>query len=88
MSSPHIAGVAALIIAKHPTWSPMAVKSAIMTTAYQATKTGFPPGRVFGGPFDFGSGHVDPTAALDPGLVFDSYEPDWKHFLCGSAQVR
>ena len=42
MSSPHIAGLAALVIQKHPDWSPMAVKSALMTTASQKDNKGAP----------------------------------------------
>ena len=38
MSSPHIAGLAAFILGVNPTWSPMAVKSAMMTTAYDLKK--------------------------------------------------
>ena len=83
MSSPHIAGIAALFKQRHPTWSPMAIKSAMMTTAYQTTKTGA-AGQVFGTPFDFGAGHVDPNRAVNPGLVFDSGFDDWLGFLCGT----
>ena len=35
MSSPHIAGIALLIKYLHPDWTPMAIKSAIITGAYQ-----------------------------------------------------
>jgi hypothetical protein len=65
----------------------MAIKSAIMTTAYQTTRSGPSPGQEFGKPFDFGAGHVDPTAALQPGLVLDSSNRDWQRFICGSGEV-
>ncbi|KAL0352728.1 UNVERIFIED_CONTAM: Subtilisin-like protease SBT2.2 [Sesamum angustifolium] len=34
-------------------------------------------------PFDMGSGFVNATAALDPGLIFDSSYDDYMSFLCG-----
>jgi lipoprotein signal peptidase len=33
-------------------------------------------------PFDFGSGFVDLTHILNPGLVFNSSQQDYKSFLC------
>ncbi|CAL5197767.1 unnamed protein product [Lathyrus oleraceus] len=86
MSCPHVSGLAALIKSAHPEWSPAAVRSALMTTAYTAYKdgknlqdsaTGKPST-----PFDHGSGHVDPIAALDPGLVYDLTVDDYLGFLC------
>ncbi len=81
MSSPHVAGLAALLEHKHPTWSPMAIKSALMTSA----------GDVLDGPntnpvviFRQGAGHVRPNSAADPGLIYDSSFGDWLGFLCGT----
>ena len=35
--------------------------------------------------FRQGAGHVRPTRATDPGLVFDSGFNDWLAFLCGTS---
>ena len=70
MSSPHIAGSAALVAALHPSWTPGQIKSALMTTAKTAGVTkedGVRPAD----PFDVGGGRVDLTKAGNPGLTFD-----------------
>ena len=85
MSTPHIAGVAALLMSKHPNWDPMEVKSAIMTTASPLDNDGNPIQRAGADatPFDMGSGEVDPAPAFDPGLVYDSGIVDWLQYSCG-----
>ncbi|KAG1326274.1 subtilisin-like protease SBT1.5 [Cocos nucifera] len=88
MSCPHVAGVAALLKAAHPDWSPAAIKSALMTTAYVADDMG--QDLVDGGTgnrsteWAYGSGHVDPEKAVDPGLVYDLTVEDYLDFLCSS----
>ncbi|TDO41919.1 peptidase inhibitor I9 [Paractinoplanes brasiliensis] len=86
MSSPHIAGLAALMISENPGWSPMWVKSAMMTTAGQTDNSGQPIQRAGAAatPLDFGAGHVRPGPAYRPGLVYDSTYPEWIRFACGS----
>ncbi|OPG03502.1 S8 family serine peptidase [Microbispora sp. GKU 823] len=74
MATPHIAGLATLYLGRHPLLSPMAIKSAMMTTAYD-TKTP--------DVFAQGAGHVDPARMLDPGLVYDAGAEDWFGFLEG-----
>ena len=90
MSSPHMAGLAALVIQKYSNWSPMRVKSALMTTATQRDNTGGPITNDSGTvatALDYGSGHVNPNAATDPGLTYDSEFADWVRFLCGVGQL-
>ncbi|KAL0307479.1 UNVERIFIED_CONTAM: Subtilisin-like protease SBT1.5 [Sesamum angustifolium] len=86
MSCPHLSGVAALIKSAHPDWSPAAIKSAMMTTADTMNLGNRPilderhlPADVFA----TGAGHVNPTGANDPGLVYDIEPHDYEAYLCG-----
>lgn len=82
MSSPHIAGMAALLKHKHPSWSPAAIRSALMTTGVDVVNTlsGMQQGRL---PWGQGAGFAQPTKAADPGLVYDIAAADYNKFLCG-----
>ncbi|KAI3923107.1 hypothetical protein MKX01_014490 [Papaver californicum] len=88
MSCPHVSAVAAIIKSHHPSWSPAAIKSAIMTTATVTMDDGTPisknPSGSFATAFDYGSGHINPVAALDPGLIYDFNTTDIYNFLCSS----
>ncbi|KAJ7944838.1 Subtilisin-like protease [Quillaja saponaria] len=86
MSCPHLSGIAALLKSSHPYWSPAAIKSAIMTSASTLNLQGQPiideklqPADVFA----TGSGHVNPSRANDPGLVYDIQPDDYIPYLCG-----
>ncbi|WOH10157.1 hypothetical protein DCAR_0729620 [Daucus carota subsp. sativus] len=86
MSCPHVSGLAALLKAAHPDWSPAAIRSALMTTAYTEYRDGKKLEDLATGksstPFDHGAGHVDPVLALNPGLVYDLKSEDYLSFLC------
>ncbi|KAL0934573.1 subtilisin-like protease [Colletotrichum truncatum] len=87
MSCPHIAGIAASIMARRPEWSVAEVKSAIMTTAYTTLKGTSSPilentNSTVANPFNYGNGHVDPMAALDPGLVYNIAPHEYRDSLC------
>lgn len=94
MAAPHVAGLAALIKQKFPNFSTAAIGSALSTTASLYDKYGGPilAQRSYANPesnqspatpFDMGSGFVNATAALDPGLIFDTSYSDYMSFLCG-----
>ncbi|CAI9093906.1 OLC1v1029508C1 [Oldenlandia corymbosa var. corymbosa] len=77
MACPHATAAAAYVKAVHPDWSPAAIKSALMTTSFRMD-----PRKHAEREFAYGAGHLNPVAAVDPGLVFDANETDYTHFLC------
>ncbi|MFP5392715.1 MAG: S8 family peptidase [Gammaproteobacteria bacterium] len=91
MASPHVAGSAALLKQLHPTWSPAAIKSALMTTAYPTQPDGqtaplpWDSSATYAGtlPWGQGAGHIAPSSAAQPGLVYDAGILDYARFLCG-----
>lgn len=78
MSTPHVAGIAALILQAHPDWSPATIKSAIMTTSRQDITSSGGVGNA--NPFDFGAGHVAPNSAIDPGLAYQITDDEYDAF--------
>ena len=69
MSSPHVAGSAALLKALHPKWTPMQIQSALMTTANtdHHKEDDSTPADVF----DMGAGRVDLPVAARAVLLLD-----------------
>ena len=69
MAAPHVAGAAALLLQRHPNWSPQQVKSALVSTA--APAWGDTARTVEAPVLTAGSGEVDLLAANDPKLFTD-----------------
>uniref|UniRef100_A0A0E0DA92 Subtilisin-like protease fibronectin type-III domain-containing protein n=1 Tax=Oryza meridionalis TaxID=40149 RepID=A0A0E0DA92_9ORYZ len=96
MACPHVSGVAALLKALHPDWSPAIIKSAIVTTAsndqfsFPILADGLP--QKTADPFDYGGGFIDPNRAVDPGLAYDvdpkDYTPFHDCFLAGNSSCE
>ncbi|MGV8876227.1 MAG: S8 family serine peptidase [Rhodoglobus sp.] len=81
MSSPHIAGLAALYLGERPTATPAEIKSAFMTTAYNTVDG---DGNPVTDPFAQGAGHVDPTKFFEPGLLYLNGIGDWLSYIEGA----
>ena len=76
MATPHVAGTAALIRSRHPTWSASGVRGAIASTCYNLGPSGWDP--------TFGWGLIDARAAVSlssepklPAPVVDTVSPDF-----------
>ncbi len=69
MSSPHAAGVAAILKDSHPNWTPGQIKSAMMTASTQAVlkEDGVTPAD----PFDRGAGSIRANRANKPTVTFN-----------------
>ncbi|KAG0457300.1 hypothetical protein HPP92_022457 [Vanilla planifolia] len=91
MATPHVSGIAAMIKKLHTGWSPAAIKSAIMTTAYARDRHGEAvKDQARGGNaswFAIGAGQVNPKKASDPGLVYDLQWEDYIPYLCGLGYI-
>ncbi|CAI7893450.1 unnamed protein product [Closterium sp. NIES-53] len=95
MATPHVAGIAALIIQQKPSWTPAQIMSAMMTTASVTNnketlirtmakgRQSPPTGDRVANPWEIGAGHVNPMSVLDPGLTYDSNETEYRNFLAG-----
>ncbi|KAI5329345.1 hypothetical protein L3X38_028742 [Prunus dulcis] len=87
MATPHVSGIVALLKALHSNWSPAAIRSALVTTAWKTDPFGEPifaegsPQKV-ANPFDYGGGLVNPNKAADPGLIYDMGTEDYIKYLC------
>ncbi|TVU39271.1 hypothetical protein EJB05_12682, partial [Eragrostis curvula] len=86
MACPHVSGIVAMLREAQPTWSAAAIKSALMTTAYNMDNAGDvikdATTRKASTPFARGAGHVGPNRALDPGLVYDVRNSEYISLLC------
>ncbi|KAI3707571.1 hypothetical protein L6452_26197 [Arctium lappa] len=76
MACPHVAAAAAYVKSFHRTWSPAAIKSALMTTAT--------PMKITTEAMELasGSGLINPTKAVNPGLIYDINTSAYIAYLC------
>jgi len=87
MSSPHVAGIFALLKQAHPDWSAAMARSAIMTTAHQDVVDNDRVSQA--DPFDMGAGHLNPGgkwikgSIMQPGLAYDAGLFEYAAFTCG-----
>jgi subtilisin family serine protease len=86
MSSPHVAGAAALVKQAKPGWSPYAIKSALMTSASQTVRLA--NGSPDLNPFGQGAGHLNVAAALDTTAVYDQSTGDHIDYYFGAIDGR
>lgn len=76
MSSPHIAGIGALLRAQHQDWLPSEIKSALMTSAGDTVSSA-------NDPFAQGAGWVQPNRAGNPGLVYPTTPNEYRQYMVG-----
>jgi len=74
MSSPHSAGVSALVKAAHPSWTPGQIKSALMTSSLQSVTN---PDGSAAGVWDRGAGSIRADRAIAPLVTFDVAGADY-----------
>ncbi|KAL1201806.1 Subtilisin-like protease SBT3.13 [Cardamine amara subsp. amara] len=89
MSTPVVSGIVALLKSLHPKWSPAAMRSALVTTAWRTSPSGKPlfaqgSNKKLADPFDYGGGLVNPEKAANPGLVYDMGIEGYINYMCSA----
>ncbi|XP_059068931.1 subtilisin-like protease SBT4.14 [Cryptomeria japonica] len=79
MACPHATGAAGFVKSYHLEWSPAAIKSALMTTAYIMDASLPHNGDA---EFGYGAGQINPAKAINPGLVYETDVNDYIKMLC------
>lgn len=69
MASPHVAGAAALLRGRHPSWTPAMLESALLTTLRPSARR--QDGSTAAAAIDQGGGVLDVSAAAGAGLFFE-----------------
>ncbi|XP_042487747.1 subtilisin-like protease SBT4.3 [Macadamia integrifolia] len=77
MSCPHATAAAVYVKTFNPSWSPAAIKSALMTTASSMKDSHHIESELA-----YGSGQINPLKATHPGLVYDTLKTDYIQGLC------
>ncbi|XP_057960834.1 subtilisin-like protease SBT5.3 [Malania oleifera] len=84
-SCSYVLGIAALLKAIHPSWSPAIIRSAIMTTAKTRAnmrELTVNESLAVENPSSYRAGLIRPNHAVNPGLVYDVSTLDYLNFLC------
>ena len=81
MACPLVAGVAALLNAKYPKQSPVAIRSSIITTTNPLDNS-IKPIKEWFYTSHIGASLIDPIKALDLGLIYDAPRQDYINLLC------
>ncbi|XP_047340321.1 subtilisin-like protease SBT4.3 [Impatiens glandulifera] len=77
MACPHVTGAASFVKSKHPDWSISAIKSSLMTTAWNMNNKYNPDAEL-----GHGAGHIDPLKAVYPGLVYETSIDEYFNLFC------
>lgn len=85
MAAPHVAGAAALLKQRYPSWGPAEIKSALMSTSkfmeiYNANGS---PAQ----PIDMGAGRLDVAAAMTPGVILNPPAADFGAVISSTGAV-